>query len=298
MATGLLIVCCGKATKQVDLYQAMDKLYTGTLKLGEATPSYDAETEVEERLPWEHVTDAQVVDAAATFLGQIDQVRTTSPFQASMCSTRENSPSTPSSSPNRAFGDCEAALTGGLDGCDAAASHVLGDKGGREAAVQGGGKASGGLDARTYDINITGGSITIANNVTYVTPETLGVIDKSIGSFTGARTITGSLTCYLDTKSNGSNQLLSDMAAATDLVSNVFNMSLFMGGASSAVPVVEFDIPKAHMQVPTLETGDLISTSVEFSAHGTDLLTGDEMAVKYKGLTTHSDSQYTTDYTV
>ena len=88
------------------------------------------------------------------------------------------------------------------------------------------------------------------------------------------------------------------MAAATDLVSNVFDMSLFMGGASSAVPVVEFDIPKAHMQVPTLETGDLISTSVEFSAHGTDLLTGDEMAVKYKGLTTHSDSQYSTDYTV
>ena len=167
-----------------------------------------------------------------------------------------------------------------------------------QAAVQGGGKASGGLDARTYDINITGGSITIANNVTYVTPETLGVIDKSIGSFTGARTITGNLTCYLDTKSNGSNQLLSDMAAATDLVSNVFNMSLFMGGASSAVPVVEFDIPRAHLQVPTLETGDIISTSVEFSAHGTTLLDGDEMTVKYKGLTAHTDSQYTTDHAV
>ena len=167
-----------------------------------------------------------------------------------------------------------------------------------QAAVQGGGKASGGLDARTYDINITGGSITIANNVTYVTPETLGVIDKSIGSFTGARTITGSLTCYLDTKSNGSNQLLSDMAAATDLVSNVFNMSLFMGGASSAVPVVEFDIPRAHLQVPTLETGDIISTSVEFSAHGSTLLDGDEMTIVYKGLTAHTDSQYTTDHTV
>jgi hypothetical protein len=166
------------------------------------------------------------------------------------------------------------------------------------ALVQGGGKSSGGLDARTYDINITGGSITIANNVTYVTPETLGVIDKSIGSFTGARTITGSLTCYLDTKSNGSNQLLSDMAAATDLVSNVFNMSLFMGGASSAVPVVEFDIPRAHLQVPTLETGDIISTSVEFSAHGSTLLDGDEMSIKYKGLTAHTDSRYTTDLTV
>ena len=166
------------------------------------------------------------------------------------------------------------------------------------AAAQGGGASSGGLDARTYDINITGGSITIANNVTYVTPETLGIIDKPIGSFTGSRQITGNLTCYLDTKSNGSNQLLTDLAGATDLVSNVFDMSLFMGGASSAVPVVEFDIPKAHMTVPTIETGDLISTSVEFSAHGTDLLTGDEMTVKYKGLTSHSDSQYATDYTV
>ena len=166
------------------------------------------------------------------------------------------------------------------------------------AAAQGGGAASGGLDARTYDINITGGSITIANNVTYVTPETLGIIDKPIGSFTGSRQITGNLTCYLDTKSNGSNQLLTDLAGATDLVSNVFDMSLFMGGASSAVPVVEFDIPRAHMTVPTIETGDLISTSVEFSAHGTDLLTGDEMTVKYKGLTSHSDSQYATDYTV
>ena len=166
------------------------------------------------------------------------------------------------------------------------------------AAAQGGGASAGGLDSRTYDINITGGSITIANNVTYVTPETLGIIDKPIGSFTGSRQITGSLTCYLDTKSNGSNQLLTDLAGATDLVTNVFDMSLFMGGASSAVPVVEFDIPKAHMTVPTIETADLISTSVEFAAHGTDLLTGDEMTVKYKGSTTHSDSQYATDYTV
>ena len=52
------------------------------------------------------------------------------------------------------------------------------------------------------------------------------------------------------------------------------------------------------MTVPTIETADLISTSVEFAAHGTDLLTGDEMTVKYKGSTTHSDSQYATDYTV
>ena len=150
----------------------------------------------------------------------------------------------------------------------------------------------------TYDINITGGSITIANNVTYVTPETLGIVDKPIGSFTGARQISGNLTMYLDTKTDGSNTLLTDLAAATDVVTNSFDMSLFMGGGSSDTPVVEFDIPKAHLQIPTIEVADLISTSVEFAAHGTDLLTGDEMTVKYKGSTSHSDTQYTTNHTV
>ena len=85
-------------------------------------------------------------------------------------------------------------------------------------------------------------------------------------------------------------------------------MHLFMGGVgsvnqatgvvTSATPVVEFALPKAHLQIPTIETADIISTTVEFAAQGTDLLTGDEMTVKSKGLTTHSDSTYATDYTV
>ena len=52
------------------------------------------------------------------------------------------------------------------------------------------------------------------------------------------------------------------------------------------------------MQVPTIETGDIISTSVEFSAHGSTLLDGDEMTIAYKGLTAHTDSQYATDHAV
>jgi hypothetical protein len=150
----------------------------------------------------------------------------------------------------------------------------------------------------TYDINITGGSLTIANNITYVTPETLGLVDVPVGSFTGSRQVSGSLTMYLDTKTDGSNSLLSDLSAATSLVNNSFDMSLFMGGGSSSTPVVEFDLPKAHLQIPTIETADIISTTVEFAAQGTDLLTGDEMTVKYKGSTTHSDSTYGTDVTV
>jgi len=172
-----------------------------------------------------------------------------------------------------------------------------------DADLQGGGNASGGLDNKTYDINITGGSISIANNVTYVTPETIGIVDKPIGSFTGARTITGSLTMYLDNKSLGSNQLLTDLAAATDLVTNTFDLRLYMGVAGTVgadgdamdsgdftAPGVEFNMPRCHLQVPTIETGDLISTTVEFAAHGSDLLTGDELKVKYLGSTTHSQT--------
>ena len=174
-----------------------------------------------------------------------------------------------------------------------------------DADAQGGGSSSNGLDDRTYDINITGGSLTIANNVTYVTPETIGIVDKPIGSFTGARVISGSLTMYLDTKSNGSNQLLTDLSGATDLVTNVFDMRLFMG-VSGAVgsdgdaigaddftaPGVEFNMPRAQLSIPTIEVGDLVSASLEFAAHGSDLLTGDEITVKYLGSTSHTQAGY------
>jgi hypothetical protein len=171
--------------------------------------------------------------------------------------------------------------------------------------AQGGGKDSGGLDDRTYDINITGGSISIQNNITYVTPETIGIVDKPIGSFTGSRSITGSLNMYLDNKANGSNQLLSDLADANDLVTNIFDMRLYMGVAGAVgsdgdamgsddftAPGVEFNLPRAHLSIPAIEVADLISVSVEFAAHGSDLLTGDEMKVKYLGATSHTQSGY------
>ena len=114
-------------------------------------------------------------------------------------------------------------------------------------AEQGGGSASGGLDAvAAYDISIIGGSITVANNITYLTPETLGIVDQPIGSFTGTRQVSGTLNCYLDTKSNGSNELLKNLSAATNLVTNAFDMSLFMGGGSSATPV-----SYTHLTLPT-----------------------------------------------
>lgn len=73
-ATGLLIVCVGKATKAVDFFQGLGKAYEGTLRLGESTSSQDADTPVVESLPWEHITDDDLEAAAASFLGDQLQV--------------------------------------------------------------------------------------------------------------------------------------------------------------------------------------------------------------------------------
>lgn len=74
MATGLLIVCTGRATKQIDEYQGLPKVYTGTLVLGATTPSYDAETEIDEVFPFEDITTEDLENARHPFIGDIDQI--------------------------------------------------------------------------------------------------------------------------------------------------------------------------------------------------------------------------------
>lgn len=74
MATGLLILLLRRgATKQQETFMNLDKQYTGTLRLGETTATYDAETPVEERRPWQDVTDAAFETACQNFLGTITQ---------------------------------------------------------------------------------------------------------------------------------------------------------------------------------------------------------------------------------
>lgn len=74
MATGLLIVCVGKATKLVDRYQGMIKGYSGVFRLGEATSTWDADSPVIQREPWEHIKDEDIKKTAASFSGEIWQV--------------------------------------------------------------------------------------------------------------------------------------------------------------------------------------------------------------------------------
>lgn len=75
MATGLLILCCGKATKSISMIQEMPKEYIGEVTLGGSTPSYDAETEITETGPTDHLTRELIEDKLnESFSGEIQQV--------------------------------------------------------------------------------------------------------------------------------------------------------------------------------------------------------------------------------
>ena len=74
LATGVVVVCTGKATKEIDEIQKGLKHYVTTLKLGETTPSFDLESEPDGVYPFEHITREMVEGALGAFVGEIDQV--------------------------------------------------------------------------------------------------------------------------------------------------------------------------------------------------------------------------------
>ncbi len=74
LATGLVIICTGKATKQIMQYQDLDKAYDASIRLGATTPSFDLETEVNETYPWEHITSEMVESALQELSGKQEQM--------------------------------------------------------------------------------------------------------------------------------------------------------------------------------------------------------------------------------
>jgi len=74
LATGLLILCTNKKTKEIDTYQAQEKEYTGTLVVGKTTPSVDLETEFDAEYPTDHITPEAIQQAVAQLTGLIEQI--------------------------------------------------------------------------------------------------------------------------------------------------------------------------------------------------------------------------------
>lgn len=127
-----------------------------------------------------------------------------------------------------------------------------------------------------YTLAITGGSITIANNITYVTPANLGVVNIPIGYFTGTRAITGSLTAYLRTGSTNSSGLLNDLLDASATSAGIepkFRLQVEIGGSANATRV-EVEASGANLQIPTIDAQAVMSTTINFTAQGSDVVQG------------------------
>jgi tRNA pseudouridine55 synthase len=74
LATGLLILCTEKKTKEIESYQAQEKEYTGSLVLGKTTPSIDLETEFDGEFPTDHITTEKIQEVVLKLTGSIEQV--------------------------------------------------------------------------------------------------------------------------------------------------------------------------------------------------------------------------------
>jgi hypothetical protein len=132
-----------------------------------------------------------------------------------------------------------------------------------------------------YNVTLTGGSITIENNISYLTPENLCVVNQPIGHVTGTRSISGDFTCYLTGAAGGSEDLFEDLIGATNLVRNSFALNFSIGGSSA--PKVVFDMPTCHLEIPTHSIEDVVSVQTTFHALPSAVGSTDELVVTYTG---------------
>ena len=137
-----------------------------------------------------------------------------------------------------------------------------------------------------YDLTLTGGSVTISNNMTYLTPETIGIVNQPLGHVAGTRSVTGSFTCYLNTPATGasSTDLFEDLMGDTTNVTNDFNLVFAVGGSSNT-PKLTMTLPTCHLEVPTHSLDDIVSLETNFHALPTSVDGTDEITLVAVGPT-------------
>ncbi len=148
----------------------------------------------------------------------------------------------------------------------------------------------------SYNLTLTGGNITISNNISYLVPEELGAVNVPIEHVTGGRTASGNFTCYLTldtaTGDNGTSvELFNDMTSTgkgLDKVVNDFEVKFQIGGAEQGKPRLDVTIPKCHIDVPTHSVEDVISVETNFAAYTTDFNVADELRLAYHGDTSNT----------
>ena len=148
-----------------------------------------------------------------------------------------------------------------------------------------------------YSLTLTGGNITISNNISYLVPEELGAVNIPIEHVTGGRTVNGNFTCYLTLDTDASTtvfkgtsvELFNDMTTSgsnkgLEKVVNDFDVTFQIGGAVVNTPRLFVKIPKCHIDVPTHSVEDVISVETNFAAYTTDFNVANEVQLEYFGI--------------
>ena len=138
----------------------------------------------------------------------------------------------------------------------------------------------------SYSLTLTGGNITIGNNITFLTPETLGIVNQPLGHVTGTRSVSGNFTCYLNTPSSGSSSadLFEDIIESTSVITNSFDLTFTIGGTGNT-PRVVANLNNCHLEVPTHSIDDIISLETTFHALPTSVDAVDEIDFIFIGPT-------------
>jgi len=139
--------------------------------------------------------------------------------------------------------------------------------------------------AANYDLTLTGGNITISNNITYITPEELGVVNIPFGHVTGTRSVSGNFTCYLNEDTGSANQstdLWEDLKSITNVITNSFALTFKIGGDTA--PYLKATMSTCHIDIPTHSIADVISLETNFNALPSTIDETDELVLEYKGV--------------
>lgn len=122
----------------------------------------------------------------------------------------------------------------------------------------------------TYSVPITGGSITINNNISYITPANLGVVNAPATYYTGTRAISGTLNAYLRTGTVlETGELLKDMLteAATN-IEPMFKLAINIGGNTASTTRVILDMPAVTIGIPSINVEQVVTVAINFTAQG------------------------------
>lgn len=132
-----------------------------------------------------------------------------------------------------------------------------------------------GIGGNSYVLALTGGTLTINNNITFLTPEALGVVNQPCGHFTGQLAVSGNMTAYLKTGNLETAQLLDDLltystGASASADPTKFALTINIGGPAPASPysnpIVQVNVPNAHLVIPTINIEDVVSVDIPFTA--------------------------------